>query len=142
MAVWGEGEFLDIPWDVGGERGELARGEIEAAEAEEVAAFVAGEEERLAVRGELGAVAGDGSGGAVGERFDFAGGDVDEPEVGFVGGDGFGDGEGSAVVGPIGDAPAAAFEFGEELLLIRVVRVHDPEVGVGAVASGGGEGEA
>ena len=117
--------------------------EVEVGEALELGVAVGGDVDPLAVGAPAGPRVGDLLRAALGsEQGLLAGRDVHHPDVALVDGDALDHEELLVVRRPVGRAPAAALHLEDAARRGGVLRVHDVDVAVGAVAAGRAEGHA
>ena len=141
LPVGGEGEAVHVPGDVRGQVGVPPRGEIEVGEALELGLAVGGDVDPLAVGAPPGARVGDLLGAALrGRQRLRSRRHVHHPDVALVHGDPLDHEELRVVRRPVGRAPAAARHLEDASRRGRVLRVHDVDVAVGAVAPRRAEG--
>ena len=134
LAVLRQVEALDVPFEVGGERRQLLRGDVDVAEPLELAVLVGGHIHAAAVGRE--------HGGPVrhvlrriGQRRLLAVRRIDQPQRALRNRRELHDQQAAVVRRPVERLPAAASDLHHQLVGFRVRRIHDVEVAVGAVAA-------
>ena len=129
--VGGQIEFVHVPGNAVREDAIAPGREVQVREALELRAPVGGDVHALAVPAELRCAVGDAVALLFGrEQRLLSGRDVDEPEIGLVGGDRLRQQDLAVVRRPIGGFVAAAFQLEDHAVARRVRWIHRPEVQV------------
>ncbi len=136
LAVLRQIEALDVPLEVRRERGQLLRGDVDVAEPLELAVLVGGHVHAAAVGREHAGAVGDvlrrvrSSGRLLAVRR------IDQPQRALGNRRELHDQQAAVVRRPVDRLPAAAGHLHHQLVGLRIRRIHDVEIAVGAVAAG------